>query len=71
MEIILRDGGETIDCSCGYPGQRPEIALTRLSDGHELEAGVTAIVGDEEVARFICRPPLINKLEGIDLNSEG
>lgn len=43
----------------------------RLSDGHELEAGVTAIVGDREVARFICRPPLINKLEGIDLNPEG
>jgi hypothetical protein len=60
----------------GIPAQR-RCHLTvftsadRLSDGHELEAGVTAIVGDEEVARFICRPPLINKLEDIDLNPEG
>jgi hypothetical protein len=108
-EVTLRDLGKTIDYSYGYPGETPEIVLSkprdevttyqwdgsgrwisysvsvrngdttytvftsvdRLSDEHEMEAGVAAIVGEREVARVICRPPLVNRLEGLDLNPEG
>lgn len=45
-------------------------SLDRIGDDHEFEAGVIVTTDGVEIARILCREPILHNLEGVNLRQD-